>query len=951
MTRLCLFGHPLIVYGEQRARLSLPPKAVALIALLLANAERPVAREWLAATLWPDTAIDDARANLRRHIHLALKALGDDTLLVERHAVQWNAACGVEADIIAFDATRVSDPEAAAAAYAGDLATGIADDALDDLRVRYRSRYEHLLRSQVERARDSGESSLERTWLGRLIAFDPLDEEAVCAIMRLRAAAGDRAGALRDFAALQARLQSEIGVEPRVDTLATFAAIVADDGASATPNNLPTPTTTFVGREAELGSIVDALTGSSHVAIVGPAGSGKSRLAVRAAHELCSRFPDGVWLIALDHRENEAALWEGIRDAAHLSTSAADPADTVLAALADKRVLIVLDTCERLLPAVTRAIERIGSDGTLRILATSRRPIRARGTLELAVGGLAAPPRVLAPDESPLRYSAYRLFVERAALANPAFRIAGDDVAEAIEIVHALDALPFPIELAASRVRALGLADVRKRLHRALRSDARGDGARSTLESMLAWSYDVLPPHAARAFRAIGTFAGSFAIDDVEALLAHDDECDDALVTLVDASLVGVVADGSDVRYRLLETTRTFARERLDASAEREAVLRAYAELAARRADELAATSEDRFAAILHCVLAAMPDHLAALRLCGNEGWGDLGVRILTGLYRFGLRHHSTSEMLAAARTLIANDRIASDRRARAMRLAATIADNEEASDLFAGAIAHYRTSGDRVALGDALSGAAATEYHLGRREVCRAQLLEAAALLEGTAERRLLLKTNVRLASLATSYDEASRLLRPAIEELLDIGEVREAVMQLRNIASRAYFEGHFSETIRLVRRALEFASVTAELGIGVILRSMEARAHAELGETDDALREHLRALDLAGPIGATIDAAESLEDSAMTLAALGACEDAARIYGFASEVRRALDWPIHEQERSSYDRYAALMRAQLGGRFDAAYRNGSQDALENVRRRTRAALERALESNARPR
>src|SRR5579862_3903232 len=155
MAVLRLFGHPVLEHGDRRAALSITPKAVALIALAAANAGRALSRDGLAQRLWPDEEIAQARANLRRQLHLISKALGDDALIVTRQTVQWNPSSGIAVDAVRFDAGAQTEPSAAAKEYAGEFCAGIDEPALDELRLRYRAQYEHVLHRLIAGCRQN----------------------------------------------------------------------------------------------------------------------------------------------------------------------------------------------------------------------------------------------------------------------------------------------------------------------------------------------------------------------------------------------------------------------------------------------------------------------------------------------------------------------------------------------------------------------------------------------------------------------------------------------------------------------------------------------------------------------------------------------------------------------------------------------------------------------------
>lgn len=944
MSVLRLFGHPALQSGGASKGLAVPPKAVALLALLTADGARPLSRDWAAQQLWPDLDPAGGRANLRRHLHLIAKALGEEPLLLTRQTMQWNLQAKLGVDVIRFEAFCKTQPERALEEYSGDLCAGIEDEALAQLRLQYRSRYENLVRSLLRASHASGDQNMARRCLERLLAFDPFDEKSARDLIRMRSEAGDRSGAIQEYSALRQRLSSELGVEPEEETEELFSELIQDGSHSGVPNNLVPATSSFVGREREMGRIVEALRESRVVTLFGPGGIGKSRLAMRCCFDVLSSYAGGVWFVDLEHARSEADVWERIGDAAHVPSS--DPRkDAVLRYFDQRNVLIVLDTCEHVLDAARSTAQALAEHTGVRVLATSRRALGIAAELAIAIPALDIPPAEMDESDSPLRYSACRLFVERAAISNASFRIERKDVASLSALLQSADGLPLAIELIASRANVLSVEGLRKRIAQAIRNARAGDPGRRnrTLFATLEWSCEMLASEQQAVFRRLGSFKGAFSLEDAESVCEGLRNPAEALFELVEASLVSVVARGEDRQYRLLETTRVFAFERLRGDEEYQTVLRLHALCLARKADALAQAPETAFSQLLDGLVQTIPDYLAALDNAVTYGWGDVGVRIVTGLYRFAMGHHFTDDILTRAVALVRDGRTAPAESAILARWAATIADTARHHDLaveHAKIAEHYaREAGDEQLLCSSLSALAGIAFHRGRNDECERLLLEVRERVARLGDERQVLRTTARLGTLyiAQDYEKTVSLLVPAAERLIAFGDLRQAAYAYRNAAVSAYITQRYNEAARLADLALVQARLTTDLGLELVLLTMRGCTEHLLCHNEQAIAFHLEACTVLARVGESMEAIDAFEDVALTLTALGAFAPAARLAAYAARLRSVFSSPMGEELSGPYNQMIARLGESLGPAFDLERARGAgftfQEALTLAR------------------
>ena len=330
---------------------------------------------------------------------------------------------------------------------------------------------------------------------------------------------------------------------------------------------LPAETTSFVGRAAELSAISALLTSARLVTVVGPAGVGKTRLCLRAAAQSAGRFPDGVWLVELSGLRDPAQLYDavalvlGVPSWDGRAGSRGPRTAAILDHLRDRRLALILDTCEHLVDACAEFAETVLRGApAVTLLATSRQPLHAPGEHACPV-----PPLDPSGD-------AAELFAQRAAAVMPGFEVTPASRADVVRLCRRLDGIPLAIELAAVRLRALPLPDLADRLGAGfglLAAGRRGTAERhATLRTAVEWSYDLCTPAERSLWGRLSVFAGPFDVAAVEEVCSGGGHCRaeafGALIGLVDKSVVLRCGPGEN-RYRLLGAVRAFGAEKLAA--------------------------------------------------------------------------------------------------------------------------------------------------------------------------------------------------------------------------------------------------------------------------------------------------------------------------------------------------------------------------------------------------
>ena len=354
-------------------------------------------------------------------------------------------------------------------------------------------------------------------------------------------------------------------------------------GALSHKHNLPAPLTSFIGREDEIRELSQKVNAQRLVTLTGSGGTGKTRLALQVAGQVLEGFPDGVFLVELAPLSDPALIPQVCLQVMDLAAQPGQaPLATLTGYLAKKHLLLVLDNCEHMTQACARLVSQLLRDcPRLHILATSREILAAQGELAFRVPSLSFPQERSLPSLAELaQYEAVRLLVERAAQVQPGFELNSGNASALAQICARLDGIPLAIELAAARLRLLSPSQIAARLDQVFCILTGGSQAvlprQQTLKAMIDWSYNLLSAREGLLLQRLAVFAGGWSLEAAEAVCADEagseacsaetlaaDEILDLLAQLVDKSLAIVLVQPGGARYRLLETVRQYARDRL----------------------------------------------------------------------------------------------------------------------------------------------------------------------------------------------------------------------------------------------------------------------------------------------------------------------------------------------------------------------------------------------------
>jgi len=692
--------------------------------------------------------------------------------------------------------------------------------------------------------------------------------------------------------------------------------------ARAVPNNLPLQLTTLVGRSREKSEVARLLASSRLLTLMGAGGAGKTRLALAVASEVLAQFPDGVWFVELAPLADPALVTR----AAAAVLGVADQGERALLpvmidSLRTRRLLLILDNCEHLIAAASQFAEALlRSCPDVRLLATSREALGIPGETAWRVPSLSLPDAQDGPAVDDLRrYESILLFEARAQSSRQGFAVTLENAAAVAQICRRLDGIPLAIELAAARVNVLTPEQLAAKLDDRFRLLTGGSRSalprQQTLRAAMDWSYDLLSEPERILLRRLSVFAGGWTLEAAEAVCSTDliqpADVLDLLGRLVDKSLVLADAQGGEARYRLLETVRQYARDRLvesgDAAEARRRHRDWYLALVERgvnqeRADRgylgIAVEWLDR--------LEREHDNLrAALEWSAGEPDGaGTEIRLAGPLWRlWHFRGYFAEGRRWLEHALSRSGDLPVSARWTAMHGASLLAwrqsDYARAKELGSALLAESSAAGDTVRMIDAL-------IQLGLGD------------LRGEED-----------------YPAATALFERALGLARNTEDRWRTAMALAQLGAVARYEGRYDLSAARIREA---RAIFEELGEpGMVTYTNRLLGHAELarGDPDKATQQYVESLRSFRQrrLGPTWSVAECIEGMAAVALVGGQCERAARLFGAADHFRQTRGYPRRSSDRRRYAEQIAAVRNALGsGAFERTLAEGSRMTLEEA-------------------
>jgi len=622
------------------------------------------------------------------------------------------------------------------------------------------------------------------------------------------------------------------------------------------PNNLPRQLTTFIGRERVIAEAKRLLAETHLLTITGPGGSGKTRLSLEIAASLLAEYPDGVWLVEFAPLADAARVPQVLATTLGVREEAGRPLLTTLVDhLRSKRVLLLFDNCEHLIDACARLADALlRGCPEVKILPSSREALGLTGEVAFHVPALSLPDsRHVAPLERLAEYEAIRLFVDRAVAVKPDFTLTDDTASAVVQICRRLDGIPLAIELAAARVRTLSVQQITAHLDERFRLLTGGSRTalprHQTLHGLIDWSYGLLSEAERGLFRRVSVFVGGWTLEASVAVCAGAgvDRYDivELLGRLVDKSLCLTDGQGSDPRYRLLETIRQYGFEKLAETPEGQVVRARHRDFYLGFAEDAEPRLQGPEQVALLQRLETDHDNLrAALRWSLDRDETEAALRLGSALSLFWDTHGYVregrewlDELLARARERPTSTVTLEGRRAlakvldAASRTRARWSEFPQATEFLTQGLAVWRELGDKRGIAEALNNLAVGATQSGDRVRARVLVAESLALFRELSDKRGTAHALNNLAEILRGDGDlagARALFEESVPLFEAIEDRRGLSHALDNLGGIRTAQGDYGSAEALYSKSLRLAE---ELGdnhaVATALRSLGGVAH----------------------------------------------------------------------------------------------------------------------------
>jgi predicted ATPase len=699
------------------------------------------------------------------------------------------------------------------------------------------------------------------------------------------------------------------------------------------PNNLPLQVTSFLGRDEDVTEVKNLLEKTRLLTLAGMGGVGKTRLALQVGAELLDHHPDGVWFVDLaglqdpDLVVSETASVLGVRVGAERSLT-----ESVIYALKPKRMLLILDNCEHLVDAAAQMTSAIIKGAPqVRVLTTSREGLGISGEVIHRVTPLAVPKSGAGiTAEQAKQFGAVALFVDRATAANTRFALTDADAPTVVDICRSLDGIPFAIELAAARVKAMSVANLAERLSERFRILTGGDRTalprHQTLRALIDWSYNLLGERERTVLNRASVFAGGWTIEAASEVCADDTieswEILDVISSLVDKSLVVAELGGTSERYRMLDSTWRYALEKLGEAGESERINRKHAEFflkIAQAADDrwestaskdLIAEMEpelDNFRAAMDWALTKKNDVTLGRAMAGalRELWIGVGSRLEGGRWvQLALDAQPEAQPSPVTVKLwlgfvLNNEGKGAESQEAAER---ALADAEALQDRKLLALTH-------VQLGFA-------HDRRGRFERAEAEYIKAVPLLRET-------KNTKKLSSCLSWWgiihwvrgeaDQAQACFAEAIAIAKSFGDDQQSATVLGNVAELTFSQGDIAKAVAVGEEALVMRRKSKNPGSAANALTNLTAYRLASGDLEAARANGREGIQLGRDAQESLLIAYAMQHLAIIGARQGRAHDAARLLGYVEEVIRRAEFKREPTEKWSYEKLMAALRQHL--------------------------------------
>jgi non-specific serine/threonine protein kinase len=906
-------------------------------------------------------------------------------------------------DALAFDAALAEGSlpalQQAVALYRGPLLEGWTEEWVLLEREARAQAYLAALETLATQASSDHDPAAAVRYLRLIIAADPFREAAHGSLMQALADCGDYAAVIQVYRDLRLLLHRELNTAPAPETEALYKQLQARAplsvlqspapvrGPSLPPRRLPVPLTRLIGREREVEAVVGCLGQARLVTLIGTGGVGKTRLAIAIAERLAKEYAHGVWFVELASLSDPGLVVQTVAKTLGVEDKPGRGLQEVLVeALGSRSLLLVLDNCEHLVEVCASLAESLLSAcPQVQILATSRERLNVEGEHVWRVPSLMSPdPKALPVAEKDLsavvmEYDAARLFVERATTQQAEFRLSGGNAVSVAAVCHRLDGIPLALELAAARVRVLSVDEIAAHLDDRFRLLVGGSrtapSRQQTLRALLDWSYELLNAQERILLHRLSVFAGGWRLRAAEAICSgegiEDREVLDLLTSLVDKSLVFVEEREGETRYRLLETVRQYAWERLEATGEAMVVRNRHLDFCLALAEEVEPYLHGPEQRTWLQSIESEHDNLRAA-LDWSQMQAELrhkGLRLAGALAWFWHLHNYLSEGRNRLEGLLGSlPPETTPVRAKALqgagRLAFYLSDYTAARSLLEQSITLWRELEDKQGVASALGYFAASFVLLGDAPEKARPLLEESVVLAREAGDRWVLATSLWIFGFVIQRGGDNRTAGPLFEESItlyrEVGDLWGITAPLNYLGEVRQSQGDYTAAYALVEEGLDlvrqigdkwriavFADTLGEIALAEgdygrarplfeeslqivreagnnrrIAYELKNLGHTArlVGELQAARLHYQESLALYQGLNATPGIANLLDSLARLASAEGQTRRATQLFGASEALRETVQTPVPDHERADYERNVGIARATLGEEAFAA-------------------------------
>lgn len=718
---------------------------------------------------------------------------------------------------------------------------------------------------------------------------------------------------------------------------------------NALPNNLPFQLTSFIGREREMNEARKLLASARLLTLIGPGGTGKTRLSLQLAADQLSEFKEGAWLVELAPLSDPAFILSTIASVLELHEVPGIPLmHIVVDYLRAKQLLLILDNCEHLVEASAQITDQLlHACPLLKIIASSREALGIDGETVYRVPSLSLPD---ASSSSVMDFESTRLFVDRAAKAESRFHVTDHNASSIAQICQRLDGIPLAIELAAARVKLFTPEQIAERLDDRFKLLTGGSRTalprQQTLRALIDWSYQSLNEKEQRALRRLAVFSGGWTFEAAEAVVGEYDALD-GLLGLVNKSLVNVEEQGAKSRYRFLETIRQYAMEKMLESGEAVEVRDRHMDYFLQSIDQLIDEDQRIFGQDNTEWLDQMEvehDNLRAALEWSTANHPEKALRLAYILGSFWVARDYNQEARRWCQVVLERSQSlphVDDERAKVYGMlgwsSIAIGDHKTGREAAEAGVALARKVGDLRTMGRLLSVVALACTFLGEFPAGETAIQEAETITrENNFQGELSLMLTTRAQMTYFAYGDVERA-KQYLDEAVAIGlGARLQWAATMSVFGMARLAGAMGDLDAARRKFLDSAETARRVGNKRLMYSCYSEmAHVlrENGELEEPLAIYQDLLPKWRDLGHRAAVAHELECVAYILSKVGQPRRAVTILGAADALRKMIESTATPVELAEYAKELDAMRGQLQpSEFEEAWEEGQRLNMDEV-------------------